>query len=120
VQPDPSLAAVLRAAISSDLELNGTIGNGNWLANLWYNAMSERKTGHIRNLICVPQQRGYRCAFTLFREGGPGTALGQTAPDTLKCEATFERDTEVNGSWRVQHLPHVGHSQTSMACDVPH
>lgn len=77
--PDVTLAAALRAAISYDLEINGMIGNGNWLADLWYNAMSEKRTDHIRDLLGAPQHRQYRCTFTLFREGDLSGDLREAA-----------------------------------------
>jgi len=53
-----------RAAIWGDLQLNATIGNGNWLAALWYDAGAENRPTpdlHIRDVDCRRHAGSYRC-----------------------------------------------------------
>jgi hypothetical protein len=112
----------VNAAIWHDLELNATIGNGNWIASLWYNAGSDQRPDlHIRELTCRGRGPGYRCSFTLFRDGGVAMVLGEKAPDTLTCEADLVRGTGKAGeaALSVKHLPPLprgGHSRTTMRC----
>ena len=120
VAPAEALAGGLRAAIWNDLQRNAMIGNGNWIASLWYNAGStapEAADLHIQSLICSEQSKGYRCSFDLFRDGGNKSVFNERAPDKLACEASFVRSKD--GGWMVKHLPpkkRVGHSRTTMAC----
>lgn len=120
-QLDEQLAGQLRQAIWHDLQVNAMIGNGNWLGSLWYNVGSDNGSTenlHIRDLACRSAASGLECTFTLFRDGGPRSTMGETAPDTLACHATF-REIESGSEWAVRHLPprKVGHSQTTMKCD---
>lgn len=108
----------LQSAIWADLQLNGMIGNGNWLASLWYNAGSGTAPDlHIVELRCLRGRSGQRCSFELFRDGGPAVVLGETAPDKLTCVALFARTKE---GWSVVHTSprKAGHSQTSMRCEA--
>ena len=92
------------------------IGNGNWLASLWYQAGSETAPNlHIRELACARSRSGQRCAFDLYRAGGPVIVLGETAPDKLACVAAFALDSD---SWHIVHTPPrgTGHSKTSLRC----
>ncbi|WP_219892908.1 hypothetical protein [Aquisediminimonas profunda] len=121
--PAEPLAGKLRAAIWSDLQLNAMIGNGNWVASLWYNAGKESPATpdlHIENLACRNHARDQRCAFNLFRDGGVKTVLGETAPDRLTCEAILAV-AQGGDRWEVKHLPprHIGHSRTTMVCIHP-
>ena len=118
--PTEPLAGQLRAAIWHDLQVNALIGNGNWLASLWYNAGSEEPKAtdlHFQDLACRRRKEGYLCSFTLFRDGGMTTVLGEHAPDKLTCNATFVQPKSDQG-WAVKHIPprRVGHSQTTMRC----
>lgn len=112
------VADSIRAATWRDLELNALIGNGNWLASLWYNA-SEGDPGkldlHIENLRCRNLDQGYQCGFTLLRDGGEAIAFGEQAPAELDCSAKFER---IGEALSVKHLPPrgSGHSRTTMTC----
>ena len=121
--PAEPLAGQLRAAIWSDLQLNAMIGNGSWLASLWYNAgedNSEAEPLHIQNMSCVSNHKGYQCSFTLLRDGGARVSFNEVAPDRLTCTAQFVRsDTD---GWGVKHLPTrgAGHSRTTMQCNESH
>lgn len=114
--PSEPLKGQLQSAIWADLELNAMIGNGNLLASLWYNAGSDTASDlHIRELTCSQGGSAQRCSFLLYRDSGPKTAMGETAPDALVCVAKFNRTGD---RWSVLHTPprKVGHSQTSMRC----
>lgn len=118
--PEEPLAGQLRSAIWSDLQLNAMIGNGNWLASLWYNAGQEDAKApdlHILDMSCVSNREGHRCSFTLLRDGGVRMALNEAAPDRLNCSAQFVR-WEESGGWTVKHRPPrgSGHSRTDMQC----
>jgi len=118
--PDEPLAGRLRAAIWHDLQRNAAVGNGNWLASLWYNAGQEDTKApdlHIRDLSCSSNREGHRCSFTLLREGGIRTVLNEAAPDRLDCTARFVRSEE-SDVWMVKHRPPrgSGHSRTDMQC----
>ena len=121
-RPTEPLAGQLRAAIWYDLQVNAMIGNGNWIASLWYNAGSEDPKApnlHIQDLGCSSRTNGYLCSFTLFRAGGVTTTdRGEQVPDTLICNATFIRANGEEG-WAIKHIPtrRVGHSQTTMKCN---
>lgn len=117
--PSEPLKGQLQSAIWADLQLNAMIGNGNWLASLWYNAGSDTSPDlHIRKLTCSQAGSAQRCSFELRRDGGPKRAMGDTAPDVLVCFADF---APTDDGWSVSHtLPHkAGHSQTSMRCETP-
>jgi hypothetical protein len=119
--PVEPLAGQLRAAIWSDLQLNAFIGNGNWVASLWYNAGNDDTNSpvlHIQQLECRSSNEGYRCTFILFRDGGVKTVFREQAPDWLACNAIFVRG-EDGQDWAVEHLPprHSGHSETTMKCE---
>ncbi len=114
--PSEPLKGQLQSAIWADLRLNAMIGNGNWLASLWYNAESDTVSDlHIRELTCSQGGSVQRCSFELHRDGGPQKAMGETAPDALVCVADFNRTDD---GWSVSHTPphKVGHSQTSTRC----
>jgi hypothetical protein len=114
--PTEPLKGQLQSAIWADLQLNAMIGNGNWLASLWYNAGSDTASNlHIRELTCSQDGSVQRCSFSLHRDGGPKEVMGEIAPDALICLADFGRTED---GWSISHtLPHrVGHSQTSMRC----
>jgi hypothetical protein len=114
---DPEIGGIY-SAIWADLQQNALIGNGNWRASLWYNASSGNSPDlHIQQLKCTKTGSGQRCAFVLFRDGGPATALGESAPDKLNCKAVFARE---NDGWSVVHTPprRKGHSNTSMKCKI--
>jgi hypothetical protein len=116
--PSDQMAGQLRSAIWYDLQVNAMIGNGNWLASLWYNAGSENTPNlPIQNLRCDGGTNVLRCSFTLFRDGGVAKVLGEEAPDKLACDATFIRPEDGTG-WAVKHIPpkRAGHSQTTMRC----
>lgn len=118
--PTGDINAAIWPAIWNDLELNGLIGNGNHLAWLWYNASQQDAQPiplHIQALDCKADAAGYRCAFTLLRDGGPRAYAGETAPDRIACTAQFVRKDD---GWAVKHLPprHGGHSRTDMRCDA--
>lgn len=120
VPPDKPLAGQLRAAIWHDLQVNAMIGNGNWLGSLWYKGGSpERPNLHIQALPCHGRDTVMRCAFRLFRDGGPVTTVfnGAVAPDTLDCVARFVRAQGHDGWW-ARHKPprRRGHSRTAMRC----
>ncbi|WP_303828158.1 hypothetical protein [Asticcacaulis taihuensis] len=123
VSPAEPLAGQLRAAIWSDLQLNAMIGNGNWLASLWYNAgedNSEAEPLHIQNISCVSSHQGYQCAFTLLRDGGVRVIFNEVAPARLTCNAQFVKSG--TDGWEVKHLPlhGAGHSRTTMQCTESH
>ena len=116
--PSEPLKGQLQAAIWADLQLNAIIGNGNWLASLWFNAGSDTAPDlRIRELTCSQRGTVQRCSFELLRDGGPKQAMGETAPDALVCAADFNRTDDV---WSVSHTPphKVGHSKTSMLCKI--
>jgi hypothetical protein len=116
--PFAPLKGQLQAAIWADLELNAMIGNGNWLASLWYNAGSDAGPNlHLRELRCATDHAGQRCSFVLLRDGGPSMALGETAPDKLVCIASFAHHHD---GWSVVHTTPrgAGHSRTTMECKV--
>ena len=116
--PLEPLKGQLQSAIWADLQLNAIIGNGNWLASLWYNAGSETAPDlHVRELMCSQDGLVQRCSFVLHRDGGPKEAMGEAAPDALICSADFVRTDD---GWAISHTPprKVGHSQTSMQCDI--
>jgi hypothetical protein len=118
--PTEPLAGQLRAAIWHDLGVNALIGNGNWVASLWYNAGSEDPKAadlHIQDLSCRSRTEGHLCSFTLFRDGGVKIVLGEQAADKLTCNATFVQTKDLEG-WAVKHVPptRMGHSQTTMRC----
>jgi hypothetical protein len=113
--PEPVKGQV-QSAIWADLQTNAMIGNGNWLASLWYQAGSDTAPNlHIQHLACAKTRSGQRCSFVLHRDGGPITILNETAPDNLACVADF---TEAKGEWSIVHTPprKTGHSKTSMRC----
>jgi hypothetical protein len=108
----------LQSAIWSDLQTNALIGNGNWLASLWYQAGSDSAPNlHIQELTCERTHSRQRCSFVLHRDGGPVTLLNEIAPDNLACVADFVR---ADGDWSIVHTPprRVGHSETSMRCNA--
>jgi hypothetical protein len=114
--PAEPLRGQLQSAIWADLQLNAMIGNGNWLASLWYNAGSDTASDlHIRELMCSQDGSVQRCSFALHRDGGPKEVMGEAAPEALICLADFEKTDD---GWSISHTrPHkVGHSQTSMRC----
>ena len=116
--PNEPLKGQLQSAIWADLQMNAMIGNGNWLASLWYNAGSETASDlHIRELTCAQDGSVQRCSFALRRDGGPKEVMGETAPDALICLADFGRTDD---GWSISHTPphKVGHSQTSMRCKI--
>jgi hypothetical protein len=118
--PTEPLAKQLRAAIWYDLEVNALIGNGNWAGSLWYNAGSDALRAadlHIQDLACRSHSKGHRCSFTLFRDGGVVTILGEKAADKLTCDATLI-EAKDNAGWAVKHIPprRAGHSRTTMRC----
>src|SRR3954471_5432981 len=83
-EPPEPLKRQLRSAIWADLEGNAMIGNGNWLASLWYQAGSDTAPNlHIQELACAKTRSGHRCSFLLHRDGGPVTILNEMAPDNL-------------------------------------
>jgi hypothetical protein len=118
----PASVEQVNAAIWYDLGRNAMIGSGNWIAALWYNASSgETPDLHIRDLTCLGSGKGYHCSFSLFRDGGIATAMGEEAPDTLLCEADLVRGKDKTGDATlfVKHdppSPRGGHTQTSMHC----
>jgi hypothetical protein len=117
--PDPALARRLYGAIWDDLELNAMIGNGNRVAALWYQGQREGSAPpllHILDLRCQGRRTPRYCSFTLFREGGVASFLGEPAPDRLACTARFHRSGSV---WWIVHIPPLrgGHSQTAMRCE---
>ncbi|MDB5707392.1 MAG: hypothetical protein JWN66_4508 [Sphingomonas bacterium] len=118
----PAPVEEVQAAIWYDLEVNAMIGNSNWIASLWYNAGSDETANlHIRDLSCRHHGGGYRCSFTLFRDGGVATTLGEEAPDMLTCEADLMRvkgeDDKIElGVKHLPPLPRGGHSRTTMHC----
>jgi len=121
--PDEALAGEVRAAVWDDLQLNAMIGNGNWIASLWYNASNgdpEAPDLHINGLLCQPHGQGYYCSFRLFRGGGPRRVLGEEAPDKLDCTATLVSTRDEGGiRLTVKHTPPPpggGHSRTTMRC----
>lgn len=118
--PPPDLVGPIQGAIWHDLELNAMIGNGAWNASLWYNASSGGAPDlHILDLRCRGRGGGYDCAFTLMRDGGPGMAFDEVAPDKLDCTARLvTRRDGGEVQWRVFHTPPrgAGHSRTSMDC----
>jgi hypothetical protein len=117
-QPTEPLKGQLQAAIWADLQLNAMIGNGNWLASLWYNAGSDTASDlHIRELTCSKDGSVQRCSFALHRDSGPKEVMGETAPDALICLADFGKTDD---EWSISHTPphKVGHSQTSMRCKI--
>lgn len=114
--PSEPLEGQLQSAIWADLQLNAMIGNGSWLASLWYNAGDGLGPDlHIRGLQCAMTSFGQRCSFDLYRDGGPTNVLGETAPDKLACVAAFAHHSD---GWSVIHAPPrgAGHSKTSMEC----
>lgn len=116
IAPADSTAGNLRAAIWYDLQVNAMIGNGNWLASLWYNAGSGTTPDlHIRELRCDGGDTAQRCSFELLRDGGVTKVLGEDAPDRLACKAIF---TRAKDGWAVKHTPPhgAGHSRTTMQC----
>lgn len=116
--PTEPLKGQLQSAIWADLQLNAMIGNGNWLASLWYNAGSDTASDlHIRELTCSQDGSVQRCSFALHRDGGPKEVMGETAPDALICLADFGKTDD---GWSISHTPphKVGHSQTSMRCKI--
>jgi hypothetical protein len=118
--PEDPLADQLYAAIWNDLQLNAVIGNGNWLASLWYNAGQEDAKApdlHILDMSCDSTREGHRCSFTLLRDGGARMAFNEPAPDRLACTAQFVRRKDADG-WMVKHRPPrgSGHSRTDMQC----
>lgn len=120
--PDEALAGQLRAEIWSDLQSNALIGNGNELAARWANAANdetETPRQHIQNLVCAGGSMRLRCQFSLFREGGVGTWLGETAPDRLACKAPFIR-SRTDGTWSIPRLPprKGSHSRITIECEV--
>jgi hypothetical protein len=121
--PDEALAREIYTAIWQDLQLNAVIGNGNWIASLWYNASSGDQSSpdlHIKRLLCQPQGPGYSCSFTLLRDGVVVRVFGEEAPDQLSCKATLIPSDDENGeALEVKHTPprHGGHSQTTMRCE---
>lgn len=114
--PSDAEAKNVYAAIWNDLQLNGVIGSGNWLASLWWNAGG---VTHIRDLSCNRTGRVYQCSFTLKRDGGEVKVYEEDAPNTLLCDADF---IYVYGELGVEHLPpprEGGHSRTTMTCRRP-
>lgn len=115
-EPPEPLKGQFRSAIWVDLQRNAMIGNGNWLASLWYQGGSDTAPNlHIQELACVKTRSGQRCSFVLHRDGGPVRVLDETAPDDLACAADF---VQANGAWSIVHTSprSVGHSKTSMQC----
>lgn len=119
IAPAEPLAGELRSAIWNDLQLNAMIGNGNWIASLWYNAGGDEPDLHILNLACRQAAVRYNCTFVLTRDGGVKTVMGETAPDRLSCRAVFMPGDSAK-SWSVNHLPPrgSGHSRTTMKCEA--
>src|SRR5690349_3263103 len=120
VPPPEPLARQLRAAIWHDLEVNAMIGNGNWIASLWYNAADDDpkvKDLHIQDLACRGRAGNRRCSFNLYRDGCVKMIFREEASDRLTCNATFVWAKE-DGSWSLKHIPprEAGHSQTTMKC----
>ena len=116
--PAEPLAGQLRAALWYDLGVNAFIGNGNWLASIWYNAGSDTMPNlHIRELRCGGNGAIRRCSFMLLRDGGAAKVFGEEAPDKLACDAALIRVKGEDG-WEVKHTPpgRTGHSQTTMQC----
>ena len=119
IAPGEPLAGELRSAIWSDLQLNATIGSGNWIASLWYNAGGDEPDLHISDLVCRLGAARHHCAFILTRDGGAKTVMGVTAPDRISCQAIFVAGDNAKG-WTVKHLPPrgSGHSRTTMKCKI--
>jgi hypothetical protein len=121
--PDEAVTREIYAAIWNDLQTNAMIGNGNWIASLWYNAgrgSTETPDLHIRDLSCRTRANGYRCSFTLLRDGGVATPFGEEAPDRLDCNAEFFHNIGGSGGWSIKHLPPLrggGHTRTTMRCE---
>ena len=116
-QPAESLAGPIREAIWYDLQVNAMIGNGNWLASLWYNAGESASDLHIQDLSCRGRSNKYWCTFTLFRDGGVKMIFREQAPDRITCNAIFVRlDNGID--WAIKHRrPRTsGHSRTTMQC----
>jgi len=116
--PPESLAGELRAAIWHDLGVNAMIGNGNWIASLWYRAGSEDAGDlHIEELACRGLDAARECRFNLLRDGGvKEVSRDVPAPDRLTCTARLVRHAD---AWAVEHAPvRAGHGQTSMHCTV--
>jgi hypothetical protein len=116
--PSEPLKGQLQSAIWADLELNAMIGNGNWIASLWYQAGNDATRAlHIQELRCGQTSAKLQCAFDLYRDGGPQIVLNEAAPDRLSCVASF---TQSNDGLAVLHTPprKSGHSKTSMRCEA--
>jgi len=116
--PQEPLASSLREAIWYDLQVNAMIGNGNWLGSLWYNAGSDaEKNLHLDKLTCSGGASRKSCEFSLVRDGGPKTVMGEIAPASLSCTVTLTLSGD-DKEWAVLHTPpkKVGHSKTSMRC----
>jgi hypothetical protein len=115
--PAERLAGHFYAAIWNDLQLNAAIGNGNWIASLWYQAGSGTAADlHIQDLKCRKRGWNQDCSFILFRDV---RAEEKPAPEAAPVRLTCTARLRSNGSrWRVVHTPPVdgGHSRTSMAC----
>ncbi len=114
--PSEPIRGKIQSSIWADLQLNAMIGNGNWLASLWYNAGSDTASDlHIRELACSQRRAVQRCSFELHRDGGAKKVMGELAPEALVCAADFNRTDD---GWAVSHRAahKVGHSQTSMRC----
>ena len=124
ISPAEPFAGHLRRAVKVDLEHNVAIGTGAQNAVLWYQAAVENdKEKWVDVTGCSKGSVTYRCAFTLFREGGDVRFEGKMSPATLRCTALFKRFTDAEGEewakWAVTHAkarPTGGHSRTSMHC----
>jgi hypothetical protein len=115
--PQEPTASSLRAAIWYDLQVNAMIGNDNWIGSLWYNAGSgTEKDLHLSDLTCSGGTSRKKCVFSLVRDGGLKTVLGDQAPAELSCSATLKAVDD--GEWAVVHTPpkKAGHSRTTMRC----
>jgi hypothetical protein len=120
IAPSNPLAGQLRSAIWDDLGRNALIGNGNWIASLWYRASNgDANTPdlHIADLMCRSRKDRQDCSFTLHRDGGVKNIDGETAPDRLRCRANVVLSGA--GQWMVKHIPprKVGHSRTTLRCN---
>lgn len=120
VPPEP-LAGALRAAIWTDLELEGFIGNGNDVASAWMDFWGSQPGPHFHfiELVCEGSPEEQTCEFELLRDGGAILRDGREVPDRISCRATMRIATDGEG-WMVPHREPpmgMGHTQTTMHCE---